>query len=409
MAKQKPWQSDEEFELLLRQSLTAIQPPADFSSRVMAAVAQEKLQSEKLQTEKQRQTAAPQVVPFPKAGRRPARRFGPSFWPGLGTVAASLVLFWAVFGLSGGADEPVAKPFVPGLQTAEVVRQQEAAGPQRPDIIPGQQDPGQNAVVTQPEPTEPTPQTQSEPTPNVVQPAQSELPPAVAPAVVDSASLEQPNGEAVDEVGNEAGNGELILPRAAYGTDAQGTLSVRLLAEVPSSEIYSPAINSRGTAASFYTADAENVYSWRVSLAEANSPEVTLVTSRSDMEPAELSSLLSPATAKCQPTELVASPDGTIMAQNSLDGIWISLAEGEVYNISDEEKGGSLLAWSPDASKLLFTNAEGQLFMSYPLEKRIYQITDLRVKDVCWSADNQTIIFLATDQGQDALYIAELI
>ena len=62
MAKQKPWQSDEEFELLLRQSLTAIQPPADFSSRVMAAVAQEKLQSEKLQTEKQRQTAAPQEI-----------------------------------------------------------------------------------------------------------------------------------------------------------------------------------------------------------------------------------------------------------------------------------------------------------------------------------------------------------
>ncbi len=392
MAKQKLWQSDEEFELLLRQSLTAIQPPADFSSRVMAAVAQEKLH-----TEKQRQ-AAPQVVPFPKARR---------FWPGLGAVAASLVLFWAAFGMLGGAGEPVAKPFVPGLQTAEVVRQQEPAAVPRPDIIPGQQEPGQNVVVTQPESTEPTPQTQPEPTTNVVQPAQSELPPE--PLEVDPASLEQPNGEPADEVGNEAGNGELILPRAAYGTDAQGTLSVRLLAEVPSSEIYSPAINSRGTAASFYTADAENVYSWRVSLAEANSPEVTLVTSRSDMEPAELSSLLSPATAKCQPTELVASPDGTIMAQNSLDGIWISLAEGEVYNISDEEKGGSLLAWSPDASKLLFTNAEGQLFMSYPLEKRIYQVTDLRVKDVCWSADNQTIIFLATNQGQDALYIAELI
>ncbi len=127
------------------------------------------------------------------------------------------------------------------------------------------------------------------------------------------------------------------------------------------------------------------------------------------MEPAELSALLSPTTAKCQPTELVASPDGTIMAQNSHDGIWISLSEGEVYNISDEEMGGNLLAWSPDASKLLFTNADGQLFMSYPLEKRIYQITDLSVKDVCWSADNQTIIFLATNQGQDALYIAELI
>ena len=66
MAKQKPWQSDEEFEMLLRQSLTAIQPPADFSSRVMAAVAQEK----------QQKAAAPQVVPFSKTGNRQARRLG---------------------------------------------------------------------------------------------------------------------------------------------------------------------------------------------------------------------------------------------------------------------------------------------------------------------------------------------
>lgn len=391
MAKQKPWQSDEEFELLLRQSLTAIQPPADFSSRVMAAVAQEKKQK----------AAAPQVVPFPKADPRPARRFGPSFWPGLGTIAASLVLFWAVFGLPADSDEPQARPFVPGLQTAEIVRQEPAL--QRPDINQSQQAPEQTPATTPAtEPTEPVQPVQTEPTtvePRVVQQ------PEVQPEQTSSAATEQPEIEPADE----AGNGELILPQAAYGTDAQGTLSVRLLAEVPESEIYSPTINSRGTAASFYTADAENVYSWRVSLAEANSPEVALVTSRSAMEPAELSSLLSPTTAKCQPTELVASPDGTIMAQNSRNGIWISLAEGEVYNISDEEKGGSLLAWSPDASKLLFTNAQGQLFMSYPLEKRIYQITDLSVKDVCWSADNQTIIFLATNQGQDALYIAELI
>lgn len=403
MAKQKPWQSDEEFEMLLRQSLTAIQPPADFSSRVMAAVAQEK----------QQKAAAPQVVPFSKTGNRQARRFGPSFWPGLGTIAASLVLFWAAFGLPAGSDEPQARPFVPGLQTAEIVRQHEPVGPQRPELNseefnPGQQQSDQNAVANQPEPAKPAEPVQTEPpmqtrTLNETPKTQQTTPTNVDPVAVEptQAELEPP--------ADETGNGKLILPQAAYGTDAQGTLSVRLLAEVPSSQIYSPAINGRGTAASFYTADADNVYSWRANLKEANSPEVTLVTSRSDMEPAELSALLSPTTAKCQPTELVASPDGTIMAQNSHDGIWISLSEGEVYNISDEEMGGNLLAWSPDASKLLFTNADGQLFMSYPLEKRIYQITDLSVKDVCWSADNQTIIFLATNQGQDALYIAELI
>lgn len=367
------WQSDDEFELLLKQSLSAIQPPADFSDRVMAAV--------------RRESAAPQseIIPFAEV-KQQKKRFGHIFWPGLSTIAASLVLMWAAFGLPGdnNANAPGAMPQTHNLQVAAEIEPLNKLPHTEQQTEPITVEP---VVVAEPSNLPETEQQESTPVNEV-------LPEEPQPDVAQLPSED------------ETGTGELILPRAAFGTDAQGTLSVRLLAEVENSQIYSPAINRRGNTASFYTADDDNVYSWRVDLSTANSPEVALVTSRSSLD--DIGSMLVQTTQSCDATTLLASPDGTIMAQNSPDGLWISLTEGEVYSLS-EEGGGSLLAWSPDSSKLLFTNSQGQLFMGYPLEKRIYQITDLPVTDVCWSTDNQTIIFLAVDNGQDALYIAELI
>lgn len=394
---QQPWQSelwdsDEEFELLLQQSLSAIQPPADFSNRVMAAVHQE--------------AAAAKVVPLVPAKKR---RFAPSLWPGVGAIAASLALFlWAALALPGdNAEAPGALPGIGG--NVQVAATNPLPKPQLPELAPKQNADAQptaeqtaNANQTE-EPTgqaEQLPRTAEQPVDNQTPGNANQPSPAPQPVNAD-----EPTGLAAPE-SNESGAGELILPRAAFGTEAQGTLSVRLLAEVPESQIYTPAINRRGSMASFYTVDEENVYSWRVSLSTADSPEVTLVTSRSSID--DMGSMLAKTTEPCDATTLVSSPDNTIIAQNSPDGLWISLAEGEVYSLS-EEAGGSLLAWSPDSSKLLFTNSQGQLFMGYPLEKRIYQITDMFVEDVCWSTDNQTIIFLATNNGQSALYIAELI
>lgn len=407
MAKQKlwqtkPWQSDDEFELLLQESLSAIQPPADFSNRVMAAVRQEA-----------EQPAAPaEIIPFAPAAKR---RFAPSFWPGLGTIAAGLALFlWSTLALPGdNSGVPGALPRIVETQINSMRLAEELSPiskPQRPEL------PAELPADNQSQPTEPTQPT--EPAQNLSQPATVE--PAgqnepSQPAGLPANEPTQPAGPTVQPepgadsnlpAADEAGSGELILPRAAFGTEAQGTLSVRLLAEVPDSSIYTPTINRRGSVASFYTADEENVYNWRVNLSTADSPEVALVTSRSAID--DIGVLLAQTTAPCDAMTLLASPDNTIMAQNSPNGLWISLAEGEIYSLT-EEAGGSLLAWSPDSSKLLFTNSQGQLFVGYPLEKRIYQITDMSVKDICWSTDNQTIIFLAINNGQDALYIAELI
>lgn len=368
MAKQKLrqtdlWQTDEEFEELLQSSLAAIQPPADFSKRVMRAVRLEAAESELARKEEAQ-----------KAGilRLPWRRWS----VGVGSCAAAVLLFCAVAGPL--SQEPAGMPFAVGgklAQNAQVAAILEQ--PQRASGVPEQTEP-----VSQGEQREQAPASQT------AQPRSS------APAAVQSQGGEEPLPE---------GSGQLVLPRAAYGSTAQGTLSVRLLAKVEGNAIYAPNVSARGKSAAFYTADDQNIYTWQVDLAEASLPDVTAVTPLS-----EASDALVGTTAAVSATDLVGSPDGTMLAQNSREGLWISLTEGEVFLLT-EEGAGSLLAWAPDSSKLLFTNAEGALFVGYPLERRIYQVTDMPVKDVCWSEDNKTVVFQAEVEGEDCLYVAETV
>lgn len=376
MAKQKLrqtdlWQTDEEFEELLQSSLAAIQPPADFSERVMRAVRLEAAESELARKEEAQ-----------KAGilRLPWRRWS----VGVGSCAAVL-LFCAVAGPL--SQETAGMPFAVGgklAQNAQVAAILEQ--PQRASGVPEQTEP-----VSQGEQREQAGQTEQR---NQAPASQTAQPRSSAPAAVQSQGGEEPLPE---------GSGQLVLPRAAYGSTAQGTLSVRLLAKVEGNAIYAPNVSARGKSAAFYTADDQNIYTWQVDLAEASLPDVTAVTPLS-----EASDALVGTTAAVSATDLVGSPDGTMLAQNSREGLWISLTEGEVFLLT-EEGAGSLLAWAPDSSKLLFTNAEGALFVGYPLERRIYQVTDMPVKDVCWSEDNKTVVFQAEVEGEDCLYVAETV
>jgi hypothetical protein len=381
--------SDEEFEKLLQSTLSAIQPPEDFSAKVMAAVAQE-AKPEKLQ--EQAEKAAPA-----KVIRFPMRRIAAS----LGACAAALLLFVSVSSLPADQSEPTAQSLLnKPLQVAEEpLLNQPAAGITTENDANSTAEPVNAVANTQ------TPDTSNRTDTNTASQGTS------ASAASNKENSNQANSNSNSnpisnqQTTNQVDNGELLLPRAAYGTESQGTLSTRLLATVENSRIYQPSVNNRSTIASFYTADAENVYSWRVVLTDPSQPEISLIADRTQQD---VSLLLTSAAANCDSTTIVTSPDKTIMAQNSSDGIWISLNEGDVYKLT-AESGGNLLVWSSDSSKLLFTNSEGALFLGYPLEKRIYQITDMNVKDVCISADNKTVLFVTSNDTQDFLYIVEVL
>ncbi len=343
---------DAAFEKLLKASLKPVEPPCDFSARVMNAIAEE-----------QAQPAPAKVIRFP------FRRFA----LGAASCAAALLLFVAVAAPS--ADQtaiPTAKP----LQIAE---QPLFTAPEPAKV----EQPTQTPETTAPEDTN-TPTTPDTPT----------------PATVTAPEPTEPVHAADPEPPAEVKDGELILPRTAYGTEMKDSLATRLVAEVENSHIYQPGFADKN--AVFYTADDVNVYSWRVDLANAGEPQASVQAAKSDLP--GVAQLLTATTAPVENTTLVTSPDNTMLAQNSANGMWISLMDGDVFKLT-AESGGKIVAWSPDSSKLLFTNAAGNLFLGYPLEQRIYQISDQNVKDVCWSTDNKTLLYVAEGDTQDALYI----
>ncbi|MBQ3198885.1 MAG: hypothetical protein IJB67_00755 [Firmicutes bacterium] len=341
--------ADDEFDRWLSANLSPIQPPENFSQRVMTAIREEA-------------AAKPaKVISFP------LRRWAAAF----GACAAALLLFVAV-----SAPQPqdnlsrplLDKPMQLALEPQISQPQQQTLPPEI--IVADNNETNQPAKPIEEKPIEAKPVTEQNVTDDVI-----------------------PEQEVQD--------GELILPRSAYGTQAQSTSSARMVATVENSMIYQPTLTAQK--ALFYTSDADNIFSWHVDLDNPSEPQVSLIVEQENFQ--EFSSLLVNATAPIDNTTIVNSPDKTMMAQNSNDGLWISLLEGDVYKLSTEGNG-KLLAWSPDSSKLLFTNADGTLFVGYPLERRIYQLAE-QVKDICWGADNQTVLYVINNGTQDELYMVK--
>lgn len=346
---QKSLLDDDTFDALLSASLKPVLPPEDFSARVMAAVA---------------------AQPAPAAKPAKVIHFGwRRFAAGLGTCAAAVALFVGV--TAGGiGDDPAALLTAKPVQVAYNVTPAITA-PTEKTVKPVQPTPGKPVKTTTPDTTN---------TPTAVQQAPTEAPKAELPVQ----------------------SSELILPRTAYGTTTEGTLATRLLATVEGNKLYQPAF--AGKNAVFNTSDGTNVYAWRVELANPSEPQVSSMVAIQDV--ADASSMLQNTTPTVDATTVVESPDKTMLAQNSADGIWVSLLDGDVFKLTTESSG-KLLVWSPDSSKLVFTNSNGALFVGYPLERRIYQLADGGVKDVCWHSNNKTLLYITDNDGADALYIIE--
>lgn len=349
---------DENFDKWLSANLKPVSPPSDFRERVMAAVA-----------------AEPAPEQPAKVIRFPLRRIS----AGLGACAAALLLFVGVSANLGDNSPAVVlsdKPLQVAVQPAITLPQPRQAE-NLPESAPGQDDVTGPAAANQP-------QTAS---------TEPNLP--VEPRV---AAFEQPGTEP-----QPTEDGELVLPRTAYGTESTGSLATRMVATVEGCRLYQPAF--AGKNALFNTTDDTNIYSWRASLADPSEPKATITSAKEDI--GDVSALLQNTTPPVEAISLVSSPDKTMLAQNSADGVWVSLLDGEVFQLT-KEGSGRLLAWAADSSKLVFTNDDGNLFVGYPLERRIYQLSAGNVKDVCWNSDNKTLLYIADEGDHDALYIVEV-
>ena len=109
----------------------------------------------------------------------------------------------------------------------------------------------------------------------------------------------------------------------------------------------------------------------------------------------------------------VFSPDMTMLSMNARGdnaGVWVSnlLSNGTLSRITTEG-GGDLLAWASNSSKFVYTNSEGDLYVAYPIEKRIVLLFEGNVKDVAWSSDNKTLVLTNQEKNEQlSLYTIQV-
>ncbi len=376
---------DMAFESFLAENLSSVEAPKDLHSRIMSEVAQEMAEPAK--------KAA--IFTFP------SRRLVTGF----GTCAAAVALVFGV-GLIGDDVEQVLNPVAPEI----VIDKPEVSDEADVDVVAPEVDPEE--VVDLPEADVPEAD-------DVVAPVVTddvEVAETVEPAVDEVIENEVVDGDVVDDttvndvVDATEQTGDVVMPTAAYGTEATGAVAVRMVAAVDDADAYAPIINDKGSKVLFYTEEDDNLYQWQCDITSVSEPTAMLVAEDASEELCD--EVLVNTTAVNTMNTIVFSPDNTWIAINSRgdqQGVWLSANSGKDLWQLCVEGGGDLLAWAPNSSKFLFTDAEGKLYAAYPVEQRIFLVSDLEVTDIVWGSNSTTAVFVANSDGEyNAVYTVEI-
>lgn len=91
------------------------------------------------------------------------------------------------------------------------------------------------------------------------------------------------------------------------------------------------------------------------------------------------------------------SINGTV-ARNCGDphlGLWLGKDEEET--LVSEVGGGSIVSWSSDGNKVLFTDDSDILHLYYVAENISLTLSSSTVHSLCWSEDGKAVVFSAYD------------
>lgn len=350
---------------LLAQNIAQVSPPADLCSSVMAALPE-------------------QPVPIRAASSTPKRRRPVWRWVSTGVAAAAVVLgfmaaSWFEQSVPGSeVDAPpiVAEQDMPDLQQTELSRPVQVVKDSQQPL-----DTDPPAVADPPEREQPE-QTQQPETP-----ANTEVPVEADP--VDPPVADPPKVEAPVDVTYK---NEFSLPPVAYGNTAQGDYSLLTLASVEGYDATLPLVN--GSTVTFYVETEDACLEYQVDINGA-APDFL----------GETESLPSArSTANCESLDDLDDPCVEAVSANGLaarnyggekQGLW--LINGEEETQISEIGGGSLVSWSSDGNKVLFTDGDEHLHIYYVAENILLDLNATPVHSFCWGSDGRTIVFSALD------------
>lgn len=369
----------EEINRLLKAETAVVDVPEDFSSRVMAALPDAPWKTK--QTDE-----AQVVVPFAKQSRS-KRRF--TRW---GTAVAAAVLVAAV-GVGGLSEE----------------------GNMPPVVLPGNVSVADNQPSPNPQPSD---ENQSGETIDGQQAGNLPEPKPETPVTVADKPQQQPNNpvtppkEDTQNVQTVSGSGELKLPQVAAGKEKTGIFSLLMLAACEDADVLNPVVVD-GNTVEYYIRSAYGTSKWQSKVSTTEDP--ALVEENAKLGAAQGINTVTKAEwlTESAYTEAV-SPLGDMTLLNSMakdGGLWkITNSEDGEPKLLYQASGGKILSWSPDGTKAVYTDTEGNLYLVYPTEEVIMLVFEGNVSSVAWGADSKMIAFSATtpESIYSAVYSADL-
>lgn len=196
------------------------------------------------------------------------------------------------------------------------------------------------------------------------------------------------------------------LPTASYGTSTTGDMSQRLVAAYDNDSIYMPSVAEDGQTVVYYTKQNGTTYKWQSKIQSAEQPVCQGAVTDKNFT-------LKNTTATYSVNTSIFSPDMSMLSMNARgvnSGVWLSsLASQYHLDKISEEGGGNILSWAENSSKFVFTDESGNLYVTYPMEKRVEKAFEGNVVDVAWGADNKTLVFTAKGEGEQmSLYTIQV-
>lgn len=192
-------------------------------------------------------------------------------------------------------------------------------------------------------------------------------------------------------------SGEVKLPTVASNTKVWGDFSLTLLAELEGADVLLPTIEADGQI-NYLTMQNDSYQLWQKTIDDESDPVL--------LEEEYSGSLTDRESYVDNGDYSVAiSPDGTMVAANTKGEnaeLWLSKNDTDTEpTVYCKDAGGGLLSWAPNSSKLIFDDANGYLYVVYPVEQVVLLVFEGKVDSVVWADDSQTLIFSAKAPGDE--------
>lgn len=353
---------------LLYSELEQVEPPADFASSVMSALAQP-------EREPQLPVALPTEAAAPKKKRRRV------IWRAGVSIAAVLLL---LVGLSGIFHQERLQP-----DSHIIASNDKTTQPTLPQSNDNNED-SSGPLDTNPHSTDTT-DPDSTGSENLPQPQTDN------PTTVENPDKTNDTANSEDDAVTYIHG--VPLPSVATNSHSSGNYNRITLASYNDYNAILPQVEDGMVT---YYVEMDGLYlKWQVDSSGSMEPQFIEEVS-SLPEPASIGRYnstvdIDPETGEERSIEWyeATSAEG-IVAKNSSSGLFLVQADGTGESLV-APGGGTLISWSPDGNKLLFTDASGTLQLYYPTEDLLLTIMS-DVSSACWNGATE-LIFAAYDSS----------